>query len=252
MCILFVAMKQHPKYPLIIAANRDEFRNRSTAPMAWWQTPNILAGKDLEAGGTWLGITPRGKFSALTNYRQLPQADIQSPKSRGDLVLKALTKDNDQLSHYLTAHSNNYQGFNLLYGDSEALTCYDSINKRFTKFNQGFFSLCNGAVNDIWPKMAKGEQALEHYIKQNEQIEHQQLLALLMDSEQAPDDLLPKTGLPLDWEQKLSAIFIEGEEYGTRSSCVISLDNNGNIKVTEVTYPYDGKPNTALPFSWSI
>lgn len=252
MCILFVAMKQHPDYPLIIAANRDEFRSRPTAEMAWWKNKDILAGQDLEANGTWLGLTSHGQFSALTNYRLIPAANIEIPHSRGDLVLKALEYSKTDLESYLKATPNKYQGFNLLYGNAEQLSCFDNINFQFKHFTHGFFSLSNGAINDIWPKMAKGEQALENYVKQSGDIEHKALLNLLKDNTKAPENLLPKTGLSLDWEQKLSSIFIEGKEYGTRSSCVITLNSHNEIKVTEVSYSTMGTITSQQQFNWQL
>ncbi|WP_448213901.1 NRDE family protein [Colwellia sp. MEBiC06753] len=253
MCILFVSLNQHPNYPLVVVANRDEFHQRATDAMSWWQTPKILAGKDLVAGGTWLGLTENGRFAALTNYRQFPLKNDQAVASRGELVVKALTATNNaQFLAQLQNDDQKYQGFNLLYGDAQGLVCIDNINQKVHQRSQGIFSLCNGALDDIWPKMAKGEQALEHYIANHEQLNHQELLTLLHDQQQAPQYLLPATGLSLDWEQKLSAIFIKGPEYGTRSSCIITLDNNQNMKVTEVCYCANGNVEQQANFQWQL
>lgn len=249
MCILFVALNQHPNYPLIIAANRDEFHERPTQEMHWWQQTEILAGKDLQGLGTWLGLTKNGHFSALTNYRKLPLKEGEF-KSRGELVLKALTDPMESLVNHLDKQAAQYQGFNLLYGDQHGLVCFDSTKHQFTTLTSGFFSLCNGSLDDKWPKMAKGEQALEHYVTSNNDISHEELLMLLKDKEQASDDLLPSTGIGLEWERKLSAIFIQGDGYGTRSSCVITIDSKGKFKVTEITYSTNGLVEQSNTFQW--
>ena len=258
MCILFIALHQHPKYPLIIAANRDEFRQRPTAAMHWWQAPAVnnelplLAGKDLNAGGTWMAIARSGKFAALTNFRQLPIDKSRQYTSRGELVLKAHQLVKTDLTQWLSEQHSQYQGFNLLYGDQHALTCFDSVNQKFTEIKKGFLSLCNGALGDIWPKMARGEQAIENYITthQSKEIKHQDLLNLLQDKQPAPDHLLPQTGLSYEWEKQLSAIFIQGEEYGTRSSCIYTLRFDGVAEVTEVTYNTNGGIDSQVGFNW--
>ena len=158
MCILFFAIKKHPKYPVIICANRDEFHQRSTQAMHWWpvkdrQSP-ILAGKDLQAGGTWLGLNKQGRFSALTNFRQ-PQLFDQNKQSRGDLVLQALTKKDDVMTKLLEQSAHRYNGFNLVFGQLNHLTCFDSVSQKHQKLTAGFHSLCNGALDDVWPKMAQ-------------------------------------------------------------------------------------------------
>lgn len=257
MCILFIAINQHPDYPLVIAANRDEFHARQTQAMHWWQDTNplaakgLLAGKDLEANGTWLGVTDSGQFAALTNYRQLPlkQGEFQS---RGALPLKALSESTNNIEKYLNDHADNYQGFNLLYGNAQNLVCFDSIKQKFTPISTGFHSVCNGSLDDVWPKMAKGEQALERYIREHKTLSHEALFALLQDTETAPEALLPNTGIGLEWEKMLSAIFIKSESYGTRSSCVLTQSNTGEIKVSEQIYSTAGHCINKQSFNWQL
>lgn len=261
MCILFIALHQHPKYPLIVAANRDEFHQRPTQAMHWWPNNQLLAGKDLAAGGTWMAIAKTGKFAALTNFRKLPIDNSREYQSRGDLVLSAHQMTTNELSAYLTANNHKYQGFNLLWGDvwrnnakgnKDGFSCFDSVNQKITHKQSGFFSLCNGAFDDVWPKMAKGEKALEHYVSSHSDIDHEALRALLIDKQIAPDNLLPKTGLPHEWEKQLSAIFIQGEEYGTRSSCIYTLSNTGEAKVSEFTYQASGDISKHASYLWQI
>ena len=160
MCILFIAVEQHSDYPVIICANRDEFHQRPTQNMHWWPEQNILAGKDLQAGGTWLGLSPNGNFSALTNFRRPANFD-ENKRSRGDLVVQALTTNDESTQQILTNESEQYNDFNLVFGQLNNLQAFDSVNKKFVTLAKGFHSVCNGALDDIWPKMASGLTTLE-------------------------------------------------------------------------------------------
>lgn len=249
MCILFIALKQHPQYPVIICANRDEFHNRPTQSMHLWPTEKIIAGKDLQAGGTWLGLTQSQHFSALTNFRQ-PNLIDTTKTSRGDLVINALSKNNIQSNHqqienHLSDNSDAYNGFNLIYGSLEKLSCFDSVNKTTKTMEDGVFSICNGALEDHWPKMTLGEQQLQQLINdETKNIDHQQLLTMMTNNVKAPNNKLPKTGLPIEKEALLSSIFITSPTYGTRSTVIITKDNNGEVNITEVTYFESGQQNT--------
>lgn len=243
MCILFFAINQHPKYPVIICANRDEFHQRPTQMMHWWPELKdqslMLAGKDLQAGGTWLGLNQLGRFSALTNFRQ-PQLFDQDKKSRGDLVIQALAKTDKELIAQQTKSAHLYNGFNLVFGHLNKLSCFDSVSQKTQALTTGFHSLCNGALDDIWPKMALGQKQLTDTIRLSADAESSlpidNLFALMQNNQQAPVDTLPNTGLPLDWEQKLSSIFIVSPEYGTRTTNIIVQDNKGHIAVYDRSY----------------
>lgn len=233
-----------------------------------WPSPEIIAGKDLQAGGTWLGVSQRIKntntnkayikFSALTNYRMIAvpaeqkESDVDSENvspvkpSRGQLVVESLQKSTEAMAQQLTLTSSAYEGFNLIFGqlsaDNSQLHCFDSINNKQVTLSSGFHSICNGALDDIWPKMAKGKQLLESYIKQNDQISRADLMDMMKNSDIAPDELLPSTGLPLEWEQRLSAIFITSPEYGTRSTTILLMDNQGEVNITQQEYNINGMP----------
>jgi len=242
MCILFFAIKQHPKYPVIICANRDEFHQRPTQAMRWWPTKNeqctILAGKDLQAAGTWLGLNKQGRFSALTNFRQ-PQLFDSNKQSRGDLVLQALTQQDDNIASQLEKSVHNYNGFNLVYGQLNNLACFDSVSQKLQPLSTGFHSLCNGALDDIWPKMAQGQRQLAKTV-QNPPLDVNKLFELMSNSEQAKTEHLPNTGVPLNWEQLLSSIFIVSPKYGTRTTNIITLDNEGKVTVHDRSYNEQG------------
>ncbi len=239
MCILFIALNQHPKYPLIVCANRDEFHHRPTEQAHFWPPENeLLAGKDLEAGGTWLGINKQGGFSALTNIRDPLQQQDQM-RSRGELVLKALHPDSPLTPTWLSEHSEHYNPFNLIFGNAQSLFCFNSKKRHTTQLTNGFHSISNGAIDDIWPKMAQGAQALKASISQCDDPDIDALLAIMKDETRAKDSELPQTGIDLEWERLLSSIYIKHPEYGTRSTTVIVQDRQQNTHFTEIRY--DGK-----------
>jgi len=246
MCILFFAIKQHPKYPVIICANRDEFHQRPAQSMHWWPEKEnqaaILAGKDLQAGGTWLGLNKQGRFSALTNFRQ-PQLLDKNKQSRGDLVLQALAKQDDVITTQLEQSAHHYNGFNLVFGQLSDLTCFDSVSQKQQKLTAGFHSLCNGALDDIWPKMALGQTQLSNAINSfaKHSLNIDKLFDLMQNGQQAHIECLPETGLSLEWEQLLSSIFIVSPQYGTRTTNIITQDNEGNISVYDQTYNEQGR-----------
>lgn len=253
MCILFFAINKHPKYPLIICANRDEFHNRPTKSMHWWpkknNKSNILAGKDLQAGGTWLGINKHGRFSALTNFR-LPDLQDDEKKSRGALVLQALESNNKTLIEALEVTASQYNAFNLVFGSSERLFCFDSTSKKTQILSTGFHSLCNGALDDIWPKMALGQNQLEEAINNSNEdyLNINELFKLMQNKQQAKIESLPKTGVPLNLEQLLSSIFIESLEYGTRTTNIIVQDKVGKITIYDKSYNNLGNCTTEQNF----
>jgi len=246
MCILFFAIKQHPQYPVIICANRDEFHQRPTQAMHWWPEQknqrSLLAGKDLQAGGTWLGLNQQGRFSALTNFRQ-PQLFDKNKQSRGDLVMLALDTPEETIALQLANSAHRYNGFNLVFGSLNNLTCFDGTSKTHQALTTGFHSLCNGALDDVWPKMALGQNQLADAINTvtEQYLNIDKLFNLMQNSQQANVESLPDTGLPLDWEQLLSSIFIISPEYGTRTTNIITQDNEGKISVYDRSYNVQGK-----------
>ena len=239
MCILFIAINQHPKHPLIVAANRDEFYQRPTKSAFFWPKPlDILAGQDLQAGGTWLGVNKYGQFAALTNIRTLIDKDKQLT-SRGELVPKALL-DNIINEQWLVNNCHNYHPFNLIYQQDKRFYCFNSLQKQSIILTDGFHAICNGSLDDKWPKMSKGEQLLEQAIIQHQSLNIELLFQLLQDKSQAPDELLPDTGVGIDWERLLSSIFIESETYGTRSSALVFSHLNDTIDFIEQSYAPSG------------
>jgi uncharacterized protein with NRDE domain len=238
MCILFIANRVHPDYPLIVCANRDEFHHRPTAPAHFWPPTNdILAGQDLLAGGTWLGVNTHGGFAALTNIRAAG-GQRENMRSRGELVLKALAAEGLALD-WLQTHSDNYNPFNLVFQHRDDLLCFNSLERRARPLAAGFHAVSNGSLDEVWPKMARGEQALEVLISRGGTLEIPALLAMMRDESQASDETLPDTGFSREWERRLSAIYIRHEEYGTRSTSILLQDKAGARQFVETRF--DGK-----------
>ncbi|MGB2740880.1 MAG: NRDE family protein [Cognaticolwellia sp.] len=250
MCILFIAVEQHPDYPVIICANRDEFHQRPTQDMHWWPEQNILAGKDLQAGGSWLGLSPEGYFSALTNFRR-PASFDKNKRSRGDLVVQALQNDAQQTQQYLTQASSQYNDFNLVFGPLNNLQAFDSVQQKFITLKPGFHSVCNGALDDIWPKMASGLKAIETLVTEN-MLDIETLFALMTNQARAEQQDLPNTGLSGELELLLSSIFIVSPDYGTRSSAIILQTTTGEVSVYEHNYNNQGKVLSDKCFSFNL
>ena len=236
MCLILLGYKVSKKYPLILAANRDEFFGRPTAPMHFWQdNSSILAGKDLDQGGTWFGVKKKGTFAALTNYRD-PTSIKQKAPSRGEIIVKFLEYKKLTEIHFdaFKKQSNFYNGFNLVFGDKEKLFWFSNLKNAIEKIKPGIHGISNRFLNTPWPKVTSGKKALKQMISKDFTINS--LFSLLTD-QSIPDDIqLPHTGVGIEWERVLSPLFIQSEIYGTRSSTIMLMDQNGNIEVTERTY----------------
>lgn len=239
MCLILVAYRYHPKYELVLAANRDEYYDRPTAPMAFWEdAPDLLAGRDLAAGGTWFGITRQGRFAAITNYRD-PSALRPDAPSRGPLVSDYL-RDRESAWDYLQSllpRAALYNGFNLLLGDTAGLFYYSNQGGAPQALEPGLYGLSNHLLGTPWPKVRRGLEGLAALLDETTELDTEALLRLLEDRRRAPDHLLPNTGVDLEWERLLSPLFIESPNYGTRSSTILRIDRQGGIEVTEKPWP---------------
>lgn len=252
MCILFVAVNKHKDFPLIIAANRDELFNRGTQQSGFWlDPPNILAGKDLEAGGTWMGINQQGHIAALTNIRA-PNRVMSNAITRGRLVSQYLHSPLENYGQSLSETKNQYNGYNLLFGPWHKLSVYNNHLDTIEQLTTGFYGLSNANLNSPWPKINKGVKKLEEYCQDHQTIDPDILFSILLDNSQAPDNTLPKTGIPLELERKLSSIFILGENYGTRSSTILTIDKNGDVAWCERTYNNQAKCTAEQSFHFNI
>lgn len=251
MCLILLAWQAHPDYPLVVAANRDEFFSRRTAAADFWEdAPNVLAGRDLEAGGTWLGVTRNGRFAALTNYRDPAQNRMGAP-SRGELTRRFLAgrQSAEDYLQELESCADRYNGFNLIFGDLDGLWCFSNCGEGEQALVPGMYGLSNHLLDTPWPKVARGKSALNGALQAlpNEA----PLFALLRDDSIAPDDALPRTGVSLEWERLLSAAFVRSPQYGTRSATVLLRDRSGWVRFIEQGFLPDASPGERREFAFS-
>jgi uncharacterized protein with NRDE domain len=220
MCLIALAWQAHPDYPLLVAANRDEFYARPTAPARFWSdAPDLLAGRDLREGGTWMGITRQGRFAALTNVRD--PAAATGRLSRGLLVADFLRSNTAPLDYLeqVAAQRNDYGGFNLLVGDRRQLAWYNNREGEPLLLQPGVHGLSNKRLDTPWPKVRKLKAGFSTHL--GDEPDPEALLQLLADETLAPDAELPDTGIGLPLERLLSACFIRSPQYGTRASTLL-------------------------------
>lgn len=248
MCLLSLAYKVHPHYPLILIVNRDEFYKRPARKAQFWTEegePDILAGKDLIAGGTWMGTHKNGKWAVLTNYRSFENAK-ENPPSRGELVLNFLKQEKSpqQYLTHLRQYAQAYNGFNLLLGNQKEVFHYSNVSDTISSLSPGVHGLSNALMNTPWPKVERAKANLQEAIEKNN-ISPSHLFEILADSTQAKEGQLPHTGLSLEMEKAVSSIFITSKDYGTRCSTLLFIDNEGKIKFVERTFSPDSGTATA-------
>lgn len=245
MCLLLFAWKMRADYPLILAANRDEFYDRPSAPADFWEdSPEILAGRDLREGGAWLGMTKTGRIAALTNYRD-PKSFRADAPSRGEIVRGYLRGSEEAKSYLATLEQNafRYNGFNLLVGDRLDLY-YFSNRTGIKKLDAGIYGISNSLLDVPWPKIRRGKEKLARIIASKGKPSTERLLRLLHDRNRPSDDQLPDTGVGLAYERMLSPMFIQSVEYayGTRSSTAIVVDRTGQAAFSERVFDGQGIP----------
>lgn len=236
MCLIFLAINQHPVYPLIIAANRDEFYNRQTAPAEFWKDhPTILGGRDLEAKGTWMAMTTTGRISMITNYRDPKNIDPKAP-SRGQLVSDFLISEQTAPEYLKEVEQNGkrYNGYNLIVGNLEALYYYSNYRSGIDLIPNGIHGLSNHLLDTPWPKVKHGKAQFQSIL--NSEINAEILFRFLNNEEKAPDSLLPDTGIGIERERALSSMFIKTNGYGTRCSTVILINHKKEVSFTEHVY----------------
>ena len=239
MCLIAFAWKAHPDFSLAVAANRDEWHERPASPATWWvDHPQILAGRDLQAGGTWLGVSRNGRFAALTNFRDPSNRKTAAP-SRGQLVTAFLigTQSAQEYLHALRSDTARYQGFNLLVSDGSTLVYFSSRMDEILSVPPGVHALSNHALNEPWPKVENAKSALGAALRANmpEDARRMAFYELLSDDRRADDATLPDTGVGLEWERVLSPALIVGEKYGTRCSTVLTISVTGDVCFGEHT-----------------
>jgi uncharacterized protein with NRDE domain len=235
MCLIAFRWNPGAQVPLLIAANRDEYYERPTAPLAWWEGGRILAGRDLQAGGTWMGVNSEGRCAAITNFRD-PRLTKPDRASRGQLPVRFLEGSGKARGFLegLRDESDRFNPFNLLLCDGRDLLGYQSRDRQVVSFAPGLHAVSNGNFDEAWPKVDRILAGLA-----GSPDDADSLLALLEDAQLAPDERLPKTGIPLEWERALSPVFVRAPGYGTRASTILWLGVDG-VSIVEQRFTSDG------------
>jgi len=252
MCLILFAWRAHPEHALVVAANRDEYFERpSRAAEFWDDEQEVLAGRDLTARGTWLGVTRSGRFASITNYRN-PADRMATAPSRGQLVTGYLRGD-DRPSEYfghIEPRAGEYNGFSMLAADGRSLAFFSNREGVVREIGAGVHGLSNHLLNTPWPKVEKGKERLGALL--GGRFDPEACLEMLSDSEPAHGRHLPDTGVGAEWERRLSSIRIVDGHYGTRCSTVFRLGADGEAEFWERSYAGDGGVTGTVHFNFSV
>ena len=253
MCLVAIAVDAHPRIALVLAANRDEYHARSAAPAAWGREGafrDVLAGRDLMAGGTWLGVRRDGRFALVTNVRE-GKAQDPAANSRGELPLLALHADRTIDEAMAAIDAPRYNGFNLLAGDAVGFLWMSNRDAAVRRVTRGVHGLSNALLDVQWPKVARTQERLQSWLR-GDATSFEPLFDALGDRAQATDAELPSTGVPLAWERLLSSPFIVSDRYGTRCSTVLAIDRGGHARFVERTFAPDGAPSHEVAVEFDL
>ncbi|MCO5233702.1 MAG: NRDE family protein [Chitinophagales bacterium] len=234
MCLIVLAIRQSQQYPIVLLANRDEFYNRKALSMHWWEGNQILAGKDLQGGGTWIAINAQKHFALVTNYRDPKSMRLDSP-SRGAIPINVLNYASSNFEEYATSQQsywNKMNGFNLIYHNGKDTYYYSNISKEIQKLASGLYGLSNAFLDTPWPKVVKIKTSLQSLIQRNA-LNIEDFLNVLENPSQYPVEDLPHTGVGIEMEKILSPICIHSPIYGTRVHTIISQDAQGKMNILE-------------------
>jgi uncharacterized protein with NRDE domain len=245
MCLILIAWRTHPDFPLVMAANRDEFHARPAAPAApWAEDPRVLGGRDLEAGGTWLAARDDGRFAAVTNVREPGAA--KGTRSRGRLVQDFLLGGADPADYAASIDGAAFSGFNLLAGHAGDLWYRSNRDGAARRLEPGIYGLSNHLLDTPWPKLVTAKAGFRQALTSLPDPER--CFRILADRETVPDRDLPATGLTPEWERMLSAIFVQSETYGTRAGTLLTRAVDGTVSLEERRFGPDGRMTGADRF----
>jgi uncharacterized protein with NRDE domain len=249
MCLIVVGWRVHPDFPLVVAANRDEFYARPTAPLARWpDAPNVIGGLDLEAGGTWLGISESGRFAAVTNVREPGMAP--GAQSRGTLTRGFLTATSSAGAYAGQIDGARFSGFNLLLADGDSLIYCSNRDVQPRELESGIYGLSNHLLDSPWPKLLAARERFADALPRLP--DKSSIFDLLADETIVADENLPSTGVPIEWERLLSAIFVKSETYGTRASTLVMQGADGKIIFHENSFGPNGQALQSSMISTSV
>jgi uncharacterized protein with NRDE domain len=256
MCLVITALAAHPRYAVVVAANRDEFHARAARVSRWSDAApfaDILAGRDLKAGGTWMGVRRDGRWALVTNVREGRSRQDPAAPSRGDLVPAILNDDAPPASALpaLMQHARGYNGFNLLAGDADGVTWASNRAPGAMQLDPGVHGLSNALLDVRWPKVARTMDAIGAWAARGDD-DFAPVFAALADRGQADDHALPSTGVPLEWERLLSAPFIVSADYGTRCSTLLAIGHDSRGHWIERTFDAGGNASGDVEFEFAI
>ena len=251
MCLVVFAWKAHPDYPLILVANRDELHARPTKDMHWWpDEPGVLAGRDLQAGGSWLAVTRNGRFATVTNYREAARRRT-APRSRGDFVREFASGTKRPTPFVQQLDGRQYAGCSLLAGDGDELVYWSNRGDEPRPLDPGIYGLSNASLDTPWPKLVRTRSKLAAVVAENN-LSMTSLFRLVADKKPVPATEVIANELPFELARALSAPFIVTTEYGTRCSTALLIGANGLIEVGERRFNSSGEPNGDSLFRFSI
>jgi uncharacterized protein with NRDE domain len=254
MCLILFAYKFHPRYPLVLAGNRDEYYDRPTSTATFWEdVPQILAGRDLRCGGTWLGVTKKGKIAVLANHRE-PQGIQAGARSRG-LLVGDILKDERPVNEYLEELRQTtdwYNGYSLIFGDVRELYYFSNRGALPLEIPPGIHGQSNDLLDVQWPKVSRGAEGLRRILSSGAAPKVEEIFELLADRRVVEDSLLPDTGIGLENERILSSIFVKGPLYGTRSSTLVLIDSKNMLTFVERTYNGNPHHHTTVKYRFEL
>jgi uncharacterized protein with NRDE domain len=240
MCLLVFAVRAHPRLPLIVAGNRDEFHARPTQAAHWWpDKPDIVGGRDLQAGGTWLAVTRDGRFAAVTNHRDAHR-ESAGLRSRGHLITGFLDSTGAAADYVESVDGSAYAGFNLLVSDGRSAAYLSNRGGGLRELQPGIYGLSNATLDEPWTKVTRTRSGLAELIERDN-VNESSLMRLLGDREKASADEVETNGLSFAMAHALTAPFIVHPEYGTRCSTVMTIDDAGKVRFLERRFQPDGR-----------
>jgi len=241
MCLVILAWQVHPEYPLIIAANRDELHRRPAAAMHWWpDRPGVLAGRDLEAGGTWLAVSRDGRYAGVTNVRETAPA-ATSFRTRGELVRDFVTGRDPAMNYATSIEGGAYRGFNMFAGDGAELLYMSNRGAPPRLLASGIYGISNALLDTPWPKLQRTRERLRELVESGD-ISTESLFEILADRMPAPDVAVPEGLVDASLARAASAPFIVHPDYGTRCSTTLLRRRDGSMIVGERSFDAGGEP----------